>query len=294
MAAARAVAGATRLLVASLPAQPRAGMGGQLEFLHPTEPLHWREAEPPVVLAATDAEVTRPAPAIWPGSAPPARLRWRRVDFLYPDAAVLGLGDLRAAPALLAGAAEMLRRQRPVVVMDGRGAARLRDAARAMLPEGYGVSAVGDLLVAAPGRPRAVTPRPVTPRPVTMGWAFDAGLHAHGLHPPELGAPDGGRHTGAAAANFVRIGRPFGGAFGVRLHAADWGAGGPFDLDVDGARLAPVRTGGNWAEYGPVDLARVADPVLTVHLLAPPPVVDTVRWPRKIGPRLTRLELLPI
>ena len=286
----RAIASPDAIIVASLPAQPRPGQSAR-EFLHPTAALHWHNAAPPSILAAENADASQPGTALWPGSAQPDLVRHRRLDFLYPEATLIGIGDLAAAASVLVGAEVTLHSARPLLVIDTRAPRRatLLAAALRHLPAFYTIDDTHPVLVAAP----CTLPRVNPPRPTALDYPFDASLHAYGLHPPEPDAPDGGRYTGAAEACFLCLNRPFGTMSALRLHVADWGPAGPFALSLDGQTLLPRHAGPGIADYGPADLSRVASPMLIVHLLVPPPVIDTVRWPRKIGARLRQLSLRP-
>ncbi len=289
----RGMAAADTCLVASLPAQPRPGRERAREFLYPDKALRWQDASPATLLAAADDDASVPGGALWPGSAAPIRTRWRRLDRLHPEATLIGVGDLAGAAAVLAGAAACLRTTCPVLLLDGRAPAPMRAALLAaalrQVPPGYAVRDAHAFVLAAPDLPAL----PGSSGARALDYPFDARLQADGLHLPEPDAPNGGRYTGAAEATVLHVPRPFGRAFRLRLFVADWGAGGPFALAVDDQTLPAVRTGPDWAEYGPIDLSRAASPVLSVHLLAAPPVIDTIRWPRKIGARLLQLSLLP-
>lgn len=277
-----------------LAARLSAVIGPPRVFAHPPVASARHDA-PLIVLGAADRDRVSARPLLWPGGTLSALVRERRIDTLYQDRPIvlLVLGDAASAAAVLEGARETIASRRLAILFDLRDlaapdAARLLSEARAALPAYH-----WPRLDAAMPPGQSLPPIAPAPRRTVVVVALDADCAAIGLHPPEPGAPEGGRWTGADLTTAVLLPRPPPGRWNLRLDIVDWGnAEQGFEVALDAVRLAPRHLAADYAEYGPFTLAP-GGAVLPVMLFPPRPIPDLDRWPRKIGLRLSRVVLRP-
>jgi len=290
-----------------------------------TSPGEWE-----LVAGSEDLDIPPSASLPWPHPTRPG-FRRRRLDTLFPAQHRVGLivmDDPRHAPDLLRGAAAILARSAPAVVLDLAVlpvAARLAAWAEcAELLDAAGYDWHDGLLLRCGRDPLVVEtlldpvvcairspPVPLLSGLALRGWSppvrpahpverpsvtrFDADLPCRGFYPPESDGRAIWRWTGqdAPCAFAVRVPGP--GRWRITLDVANWGVVDEADalsVQADGVPLACQGIEGGRIRFGDIDIAPATDHgCIIVALATPRPRPWNPGDPRAVGIALLQASL---